>query len=76
VQGAVFGDIGRAWFPEEAERATLGSYGLSFRMALAPLAVLRFDMGQRAATDDFAGYALNQTQRKRGFVSFFFGYNY
>jgi hypothetical protein len=76
VQGAVFGDIGKAWFPDEPPRATLASYGLSFRMALAPLAVIRFDMGQRVATDDFAGYSLDVKQRKRGFVSLFFGYNY
>lgn len=76
VQGAVFGDLGKAWFPDEPERAVLGSYGLSFRMALAPLAVIRLDVGRRDATDDFAGYSLNVRQRNSSFVSFFFGYNY
>ncbi|MDQ2670678.1 MAG: hypothetical protein M3Y31_08610, partial [Gemmatimonadota bacterium] len=60
----------------EPERAVLGSYGLSFRMALAPLAVIRLDVGRRDATDDFAGYSLNDRQRNSSFVTFFFGYNY
>lgn len=76
VQGALFADAGRTWFPGEPERAILGSYGVSFRMALAPLAVLRLDVGRRVATDDFRGYSLTEEQKEPGFVSFFFGYNY
>ena len=55
---------------------TLGSYGASVRLALAPLAVIRMDIGHRFSGNDFAGYGLSAQRRERGFVSFFFGYNY
>jgi hypothetical protein len=45
-------------------------------MALGPLAVLRLDLGRRFSDDDFVGYSLSEDQRKSGFLSFFFGYNY
>jgi len=46
-------------------------------MALGPLAVLRLDVGRRFSDhDNFQGYSLSEDQKKRGFVSFFFGYNY
>jgi outer membrane protein assembly factor BamA len=76
VQGALFFDVGRAWFEHSAERAVLGSWGASFRMALAPLAVIRLDVGRRFSSKDFAGYALNERRRRPSFVTFFFGYNY
>jgi hypothetical protein len=76
IQGALFTDVGKATFETFTDRAVLGSYGISFRMALGPLAVLRLDLGRRFATDDFEGYSLASDQRDPGFLSFFFGYNY
>jgi outer membrane protein assembly factor BamA len=76
IQGSLFADAGKATFPTGPERALLGSYGLSFRLAIAPLAVLRLDVGRRFTDDNYAGYSLNSEQKKPGFVSFFFGYNY
>ena len=76
IQGALFADIGKATFPAGVDRALLGSYGLSFRLAIAPLAVLRMDIGRRFTDDKYAGYSLNSEQKKPGFVRFFFGYNY
>ncbi len=76
IQGALFTDVGKATFETFTDRAILGSYGISFRMALGPLAVLRLDLGRRFATDDFEGYSLASDQRDPGFLSFFFGYNY
>ena len=76
IQAALFGDIGRAWYKNTPDRATLGSYGIGFRLPLAPLAVLRLDVGRRFATRNFQGYSLTPEQSDRSFVSFFFGYNY
>jgi hypothetical protein len=76
IQGALFTDVGKATFETSSDRAVLGSYGISFRMALGPLAVLRLDLGRRFASDDFEGYGLDADQRDPGFLSFFFGYNY
>ena len=75
VQGGLFVDVGKATFPD-TYRALLGSYGLSLRLALAPLFVLRLDMGRRFTDDNYEGYSLDRDQKKPGFVSFFFGYNY
>jgi hypothetical protein len=76
IQGAFFTDVGKATFETVADRAMLGSYGISFRLALGPLAVLRLDWGRRFSSDRFRGYGLLPDQRDAGFVSFFFGYNY
>ena len=76
IQGAFFTDIGKATFETTPGRATLGSFGISFRLALAPLAVLRLDVGRRFSSDNFRGYGLTVDQRDEDFVSFFFGYNY
>jgi len=76
IQGGLFADVGKATFPSGQDRALLGSYGLSFRLAIAPLAVLRMDIGRRFTDDGYAGYSLSREQRRPGFVSFFFGYNY
>jgi hypothetical protein len=77
IQAGLFTDVGRASFPTSTTRALLGSYGISFRMALGPLTVLRLDVGRRFSDGDhFAGYSLSDEQKKRSFVSFFFGYNY
>jgi hemolysin activation/secretion protein len=77
LQGAAFFDLGKAWFQNPGDRALLGSYGVSFRWALAPFLVLRLDWGRRFSDDNFKGYnSLTANQRKPGFVAFFFGYNY
>ncbi len=76
IQGAFFTDVGKATFETSNDRAVLGSYGISFRMAIGPLAVLRFDVGRRFSSDNFRGYGLAPDQRDAGFVSFFFGHNY
>lgn len=75
IQAAIFADIGQASFRAGDDRGMLGSYGTSFRLALAPLAVLRLDAGWRFSQDD-PGYGLSAEQRKTRFISFFFGYNY
>jgi hypothetical protein len=61
---------------QESGRALLGSYGVSFRLALAPLAVLRLDLGRRFTDSGYQGYSLSRGQRDPGFLHFFFGYNY
>jgi hypothetical protein len=77
IQGALFTDVGKATFLTTPGRALLGSYGISFRLALGPLLVLRLDTGRRFSDDrNFDGYSLSSSQRRRGFVHFFFGYNY
>ena len=76
IQGALFTDVGKATFDTSDDRAILGSYGISFRLAVGPLAVLRLDLGRRFSNDDFQGYALDRDQSDGGFLSFFFGYNY
>ena len=75
-QGALFADIGRAWFEASSERPTIGSYGGSLRLALAPLAVARLDIGRRFGGNDRLGYGLSPDERDAGFIAFFFGYNY
>ncbi|MFI5235468.1 MAG: hypothetical protein ACHQXA_07150, partial [Gemmatimonadales bacterium] len=76
IQGAIFGDVGKAWYDQTSATSTIGSYGLSFRMALGPLAVLRLDWGNRWSTGSFNGYGLGNGQTNERFLSFFFGYNY
>jgi hypothetical protein len=75
-QGGIFADFGKALLYQEFDRAILGSYGISFRLALGPLAVLRLDVGHRFSNGSFRGYSLNLEQRQPSFVHFFFGYNY
>jgi hypothetical protein len=76
VQGALFSDIGRAWTPLTADRGTLGSSGLGFRMPLGPPLVLRLDLGYRWHFGDVAAYGLPVGARRKKFVDFFFGFNY
>jgi WD40 repeat protein len=76
LQAGLFADVGKALMYQEANRAWLGSYGVSFRLALAPLAVLRLDWGRRFTDNNYLGYGLDRDQRQPGFVHFFFGYNY
>lgn len=75
-QGAIFADYGRAWIGSNSSRRPLGSAGGSVRLAIAPLAVVRFDAGVRFGGNDRQGYDLDDRQRDGGFFSFFFGYNY
>lgn len=75
IQGAIFGDVGKAWYDQADATSTLGSYGLSFRMALGPLAVLRLDWGNRWSSGSYSPYGLSPDLKER-FLSFFFGYNY
>jgi hypothetical protein len=76
IQGGLYADVGKALMHEDSGRALLGSYGVSFRLALAPLAVLRLDVGRRFSDGRYQGYSLGPTQRDAAFVHFFFGYNY
>jgi hypothetical protein len=76
IQGGFFVDVGKALLHQDSNRALLGSYGLSLRLALGPLAVIRLDLGRRFTDRGYQGYSLNSDQRGPGFVHFFFGYNY
>jgi hypothetical protein len=76
IQAGLFADLGKALMHEDSGRALLGSYGVSFRLAVAPLVVLRLDVGRRFSDGRFQGYSLDRNQRDRSFVHFFFGYNY
>jgi hypothetical protein len=77
VQGAVFGDLGRAWLSQGGERrGVLGSAGLGLRLPLGPPLVLRLDMGWRFHEGVTTGYSLPRSSRGRRFVDFFFGFNY
>jgi hypothetical protein len=76
IQGGLFMDVGKALLHSDSDRALLGSYGLSLRLALAPLAVLRLDVGRRFTNRGYQGYSLSAEQQHPGFVHFFFGYNY
>jgi hypothetical protein len=76
IQGAFFLDVGKAWFPQGSDRATLGSVGIGLRWALWPFAVVRLDAGRRFSSDDFKGYGLTPDETTAGFVSVWFGFNY
>ncbi|HEX6407245.1 MAG TPA: hypothetical protein VFZ90_08660 [Gemmatimonadales bacterium] len=76
IQAGFFGDVGKAVLHQDSERALLGSWGISFRLALGPFAVLRLDLGRRFSDGNFRGYSLDRSQRDPDFVHFFFGYNY
>jgi len=75
-QAGLFFDVGKALMYQNAGRDLLGSYGVSFRLAFAPLAVLRLDVGRRFTDGNYLGYSLDRDQRDADFVHFFFGYNY
>jgi hypothetical protein len=76
IQGGLFVDVGKALLHSDSDRALLGSYGISFRLALGPLAVLRLDVGRRFTDRGYQGYSLSSDQKTPGFVHFLFGYNY
>ena len=75
IQAAFFTDVGKATF-SGFPRDYIGSYGISFRMAFGPLAVLRLDVGRRFSGNSFRGYALDRDQRKPSYVTFFIGPNF
>jgi hypothetical protein len=76
VEGAMFTDLGRAWSEQSAARGWLGSYGLGLRMSLVSPLVLRLDLGRRFALGDQSLYSLPPEFSGKGFVDFWFGFNY
>jgi hemolysin activation/secretion protein len=74
VQGAFFGDIGRAWSSFSTTRGYLGSYGLGLRMSFGAPLVLRLDLGWRYGAGDKDPYGLKYHGRR--FADFWFGFNY
>ena len=80
VQGALFGDIGRAWSEQSFDRGWLGAYGLGFRMSLFDVLVLRLDTGWRYGIGNVDAYELPGNYPVRGpgngFVALWFGYDY
>jgi hypothetical protein len=75
IQGALFFDVGRAWFSNAAARGWLGSYGFGTRMSLGYPFVLRLDVGWRWG--DLQGrYQLPLNYRRSRFVDFWVGINY
>jgi len=77
LQGALFNDVGQAWYGGARDPRVLGSAGIGFRMALIPGLVLRLDVGGRysLAGRGSATPAERSFYRDR-FTDFFFGYNY
>jgi hypothetical protein len=76
IQTAFFGDVGSASTPGHAKGPLLTSYGVSWRMAMGPFAVLRLDWGERRVHGDPQRYGLGRVYQKGNFLIFFFGYNY
>lgn len=78
LQGAVFSDLGQAWYRGGAPDRVLGSAGVSLRMALVPGFVLRLDSGRRFSYVTSHGSTATEDDEfyRRRFVDFFFGYNY
>lgn len=76
VQGAFFGDVGRAWSAQSADRGYLGAYGLGLRMSLGAPLVLRLDLGWRYGNGEDTPYLLPDAFRSRRFADFWFGFNY
>ena len=66
VQGALFVDAGQVWY-EDWPDEWLGSYGLSFRMGLGGMLVLRLDLARRTDFRDWPN---------RSHTEFFVGWNY
>ncbi len=80
VQGALFGDIGRAWSEQSNDRGWLGAYGFGLRMSLFEVLVLRLDMGWRYGLGNVDAYQLPGNYPVRGpgkgFAALWFGYDY
>ncbi len=75
IQGAIFGDLGRAWTPTSTRRGGIGAYGLGLRMNLGFPLVLRLDYGWRFGAVN-SGYSLPRSYRRDRFVDVWFGFNY
>ena len=75
-QAALFVDMGQTGMPDSPSRALLGSFGMSFRWPIGPLAVVRTDLGWRFSSDDYRGYGLSHDDERPFFLQLFFGYNY
>ena len=73
VQGAVFADLGQAWYDRGYDPRVMGSAGAGFRLPLMPGFVLRLDVGQRFS---FNGADGADAYYKRRFADVFFGVNY
>lgn len=73
VQGAVFGDLGQAWYGSAYDQRILGSAGVGFRVPLGPGVVIRFDVGQRFS---FRGEDATSPYYRRRFADLFFGIDY
>ncbi|MGH7662903.1 MAG: hypothetical protein ACRENI_01175, partial [Gemmatimonadaceae bacterium] len=74
LQGALYGDLGQAWYKGRYDERVLGSAGVGFRMPVLPGLVLRVDVGRR-----FSFRAPDEEDSSfyhRRYVDFFFGYNY
>lgn len=76
VQGAFFGDVGRAWSARSTSRGYLGAYGLGLRMSFGSPLVLRLDLGWRYGAGDRVPYSLPANYQGRRFADFWFGFNY
>ena len=77
LQGALFNDVGQAWYRGAFDRRVLASAGVGFRMALVPGLVLRLDVGRRYSFAGRAGAGEEERAFYRArFTDFFFGYNY
>ena len=76
VEGALFGDLGRAWSELSTGRGWLGAYGLGLRMSLFEAVVLRLDLGWRYALGDRTQYSLPLHFQGSRFVDFWFGFDY
>ncbi len=73
IQGAVFADLGQAWYDRDYDPRVLGSAGAGFRLPLMPGFVLRLDVGQRFSFNAADGADAYFTRR---FADVFFGVNY
>lgn len=77
IQGGLFADIGQSWIEETSPEGTWGSWGVSFRLALAYYLVLRMDVGKRFALGQRPPLIYDRGKDfKSTFVDFFFGFNF
>ena len=75
IQAGLFTDVGKATFPTTTDRALLGSYGLvsAWRWARWPSSGWT---SAAASAMTIPRLQPDSEQKRPGFVSFFFGYNY
>ncbi len=62
--------------PPPSTAHCLAAMALASGWRSARSTVLRLDVGRRFSSGGYEGYGLSSEQKKPGFVSFFFGYNY